>query len=256
VRLIYRWLAVSVLAATVTVVCVQNAAVAMGAGGDADRDQFEELVRVVRARAAGEGVYVMSYHLRSAYPLINYSGARSASRFPHLWILAAEYGEELRRSEPLAYHAVPEMSPSERYLNQAVLEDLREHRPKLLVVFRHARDLPVNGLRRLDYVAYFGRDPRIARILQDYQLVAELGDYLVYQRVSPGMARSGPPPTVTPGTQDVIRVQEAGVRLRFTDPSFLIAVLAFLVSLITIAVVERGGHRLRQTSGAAAARGE
>jgi hypothetical protein len=255
VRLIYRWLAVSVLAATVTVVCLQNAAVAMGAGGDADRDQFEELVRVVRARAAGEGVYVMSYHLRSAYPLLNYSGARSASRFPHLWILAAEYDEELKRTEPLAYHAVREMSPSERYLNQAVLEDLREHSPKLLVVFRHARDLPVNGFRRLDYVAYFARDPRIARILQNYQLVVELGDYLVYERVPPGLARSGPPPMVTPGTRDVIKVQESGVHLRFTDPTLLIAVLAFLISLITIAILERPGHRLQPGWGASAAGG-
>jgi hypothetical protein len=137
------------------------------------------------------------------------------------------------------------MSPSERYLNQAVLEDLREHSPKLLVVFRHARDLPVNGFRRLDYVAYFARDPRIARILQNYQLVAELGDYLVYERVPPGLARSGPPPTVTPGTRDVITVQESGVHLRFTDPTLLIAVLAFLISLITMAILERPGHRLQ-----------
>ena len=256
VRLMYRWLAVSVLAATVIVVCFQNAAVAMGTSGDADRDQFEELVQLVRARAAGESVYVMSYHLRSAYPLINYSGARSASRFPQLWILAAEYIDELKSSGPLVYHAAREMSTSERYLNQAVLDDLRAHSPKLLVVFRHARDLPVNGLRRLDYVAYFARDPRIARILQDYQLVAELGDYLVYQRVPPGLARSGPPPMVTPGTQDVIRIQESGVRLRFADPSLLIAVLAFLVSLITIAINERGGDRSPPVSRAAAARGE
>jgi hypothetical protein len=239
VRLMYRWLAVSVLTTTIVVVCVQNAAVTVGAGRDADRNQFDELVRLVRTRAAGEGVYVMSYHLRSAYPLINYSGARSASRFPQLWILAAEYLDQLASSEPLRYHAEPEMSPSERYLNQAVLEDLREHSPKLLVVFRHARDLPVNGLRRLDYVAYFARDPQVARILQGYQLLAELGDYLVYERVPLGLARSGPPPRGTPGTRDAIRVHESGVHFRFTDPSFLIAVLAFLISLVTIAIVER-----------------
>jgi hypothetical protein len=256
IRQIYRRLAVSVLAATVVVVCVQNAAVMMGTGRDADREQFDELVRLVRARAAGEGVYVMSYHLRSAYPLINYSGARSASRFPQLWILAAEYIEELESSEPLEYHDGPEMSRSERYLNQAVLEDLREHRPKLLVVFRHARDLPVNGLRRLDYVAYFARDPGIARILQGYQLTAELGDYLVYERVASGVARAGPPPAITPGTRDVIRVQESGVHLRLTDPSFLVAVLAFLISLITIALVERRGGQVQSVSRSVAGRGE
>jgi hypothetical protein len=256
VRLAYRWLVVSVLAATVIVVCVQNAAVAAGSGRDSDRDQFEDLVRLLRARAVGGSVYVMSYHIRSAYPLINYSGVRSASRFPHLWILAAEYLDELRSSEPLGYHEPAEMSPSERYLNQAVLDDLRERRPRLLVVFRHARDLPVNGLRRLDYIAYFARDPRIARMLGDYQLTAELGNYLVYERLRPGLARSGPPPMVTPGTQDVIGVQEGGVHLRLADPTFLIAILAFLLSLITIALVDRRRDRLYPVVDAAAARGE
>jgi hypothetical protein len=239
VRMLYRWLAASVLFATVILVCVQNAAAALGAGEDADRDQFEELSSVVRARAAGEYVFVMSYHLRSAYPLINYSGTRSASRLPHLWILASAYLSELERDGPLEYRDVRRMSPSERYLNQSVLEDLSEHRPKLLVVFRHARDLPVNGLRRLDYVAYFARDPRIARIFQGYQLVAELGDYLVYERAQPGLARAGPAPTVTPGTRDVIGVRESGVGLRLNDPSLLIAGLAFLVSLVTMALLER-----------------
>jgi hypothetical protein len=239
VPLIYRRLAVSVLAAAVVVVCVQNAAVAVGDRQDADQDQLEKLVEIVRARAAGEGVFVMSYHLRSAYPLLNYSGAHSASRFPHLWILAAEYADALRSSEPLAYHAESEMSPSERYLNRAVLEDLRKQRPKLLVVFRHARDLPVNGLRRLDYVAYFARDPEIARALDDYELVAELGDYLVYQRLAPGAAPLGPPPSVTPGTRDVVRVEEGGVQLHLADPTMLIAVSAFLISLLALKGVDR-----------------
>ena len=53
VRRIYRLLAVGVLSATVIVVCVQNLAAAGGAG-DADRERFEEMVRLVRERARGE----------------------------------------------------------------------------------------------------------------------------------------------------------------------------------------------------------
>ena len=67
------------------------------------------------------GVFVMSYHIESAYPLINYSGGRSASRFPHLWILAAEYLDALKSQEPLRYRDRSEMTPRERYLNRAVL---------------------------------------------------------------------------------------------------------------------------------------
>ena len=243
VRLVYRWLAVSVLAATTIVTCMQNATVAMGAGPNPERERFEELVRLVRARAAGENIYVMSYHIRSAYPLINYSGARSASRFPQLWILAAEYLDALKSNRPLRYREKGEMSPSERYLNDAVLDDLREHRPKLLLVLQHARDLPVNGLRRLDYVAYFGRDAGIAQVFRNYHLIADLGDYLLYERVPPGLAGSGPPPRITAGTRDVILGDGSGVQLRFSDPNFLLAVLVFVISLGAIVIVERERHR-------------
>lgn len=239
VRAVYHALAAGVLGATVAVVCAQNLAVALGSGQDSDRAQFEELVRLVRTRAPGLSVFVMSYHLRSAYPLINYAGARSASRFPQLWILAAEYLDQLGQDRPLRYHADSEMSPSERYLNRSVLEDLKTHRPRLLIVFKPARDLPVNGLRRINYLAYFGRDPRFAAIFREYQLVADLGEYLVYQRILPGAARSGPPPAPTPGTQDVITVRESGVRLRLADPSLLVALAAFLVGLLVAGIGER-----------------
>ncbi|HSB56086.1 MAG TPA: hypothetical protein VLD58_17115, partial [Gemmatimonadales bacterium] len=235
VRVVYRRLAAAVLAATVLVVCVQNVAVAAGAGRDSDRDQFDELVQTVQSHAGRNGVFVMSYHLRSAYPLINYSGARSASRFPHLWILASEYADELGSDRPLRYHDEAHMAPVERYLNQAVVEDFQRHRPDLLIVFRHARDLPVNGLRRLDYIRYFARDPLMSRMLGDYQLIRELGDFLVYQRLPPGAVRTGAAPAVTTGTQDVVGVQESGVHLRIADPTTLMAVLTFLATLLVMA---------------------
>ena len=241
IRDVYRWLAAGVMAATVAVVCVQNGAVALGAGQDSDRAQFEELVRLVRSRGQGRSVFVMSYHIRSAYPLLTYAGARSASRFPQLWILAAEYLDQLKSDEPLRYHDEAEMSPSERYLNKAVLEDLGEHRPRLLIVFKHARDLPVNGLRRINYLAYFGRDPRFEAIFREYQLAAELGDYLVYERVEPGSVRTGPPPTIAPGTQDVVTVREGGVGLRLSDPTLVIALGAFLTASLGLAIGERRG---------------
>jgi hypothetical protein len=239
IQAIYRWLSASVVAAAVVVVMVQNAAVAVGTPGDSDRAQFQALVDIVRERATGSGVFVMSYHLRSAYPLLNYGGAQSASRFPHLWILAAEYQSELADSAPLRYRAPGEMGPAERYLNQAVLDDFRARRPELLIVFRNARDIPANGLRRLDYLAYFGRNPTMAQQLRQYQLVAELGDYRVYQRLAPGARRVGPPPAPEPGTRDVLQVQEQGVQLRLADPTLVIAALAFLVSLGVIVLWDR-----------------
>jgi hypothetical protein len=243
VRLVYRNLAVAVFVAGVAVAAVDRVVAAAGRAADLDQGDFERLVRLVHARAANAGVLVMSYHIRSAYPLTTYSGARSASRFPHLWILASEYVPQLKEDRPLTYHDAAEMSPSERYLNRAVLEDLRR-RPKLLLVLRPARDVPSNGYRRLDYVAYFSRVPEIARLLRDYQLVAETGEYLVYERAQAGVERTGLAPTATPGTRDIIVTREAGTSLRFGDPRLLVAALTFFGSLITTGLSGRG--RVRQ----------
>jgi hypothetical protein len=182
VHRVYRVIAVGALATVVVIACARTIAATFDRVRDAEQEQMERLLPVVRERGTGERVYVMSYNISSAFPLINYAGARSASRFPQLWILGAVYLDQLRSTLPLRYRDAAEMGPSERFLNQAVYEDLRDQLPKLLVVLQHARDLPVNGFRRLDYVAYFRRDPRIAGILEHYQLVADVGDFVVYER--------------------------------------------------------------------------
>lgn len=232
-RRVYRSLAVGVLSAFGAVVMLEQVATIAKGPADPTRAQFEDLVRLVRARAENEGVFVMSYHLRSGYPLVNYSGARSGSSFPHLWILAAEYLEALKSDAPLRYRRPDEMSPTERYMNLTVLEDLRR-RPKLLLVFRPARDLPTNGYRRLDYIAYFSRHPAIARILGEYELVARTGDYLIYQWIQPGARRTGLPPMITPASADIVPAPEAGARLRFGDPRPLVAFLSFLLGLAAV----------------------
>jgi hypothetical protein len=244
-RLLYRTFTLAVLAASIAVVSLDALAAASGRAADSDQDEFERMVNLVHSRAADQGVFVMSYHIRSTYPLINYSGARSASRFPHLWILGSEYLDELRREGPLRYHERSEMSPTERYLNQAVLKDL-EKRPKLLLVFRPARDLPVNGYRRLDYVAYFSREPEIGMILREYELVAQTRDYLVYQLAPSDGQRTGPAPAPAPGISDVVVTREGGASLRLGDPRLLVAVMTFLGSLIITALSTRDRVRGRR----------
>jgi hypothetical protein len=241
VRSVYRIVTVSILATAVVVVFAQNVASVMLLSRGVEQVQLERVLPVVRALAAGQSVYVMSYHIGSAYPLINYSGARSASRFPQLWILPAAYTDELAGSGPLRYHAPDEMSPSERYLNQAVFEDLRDQRPKVLVVLKHARDLPINGFRRLDYVAYFRRDPRIATLLDRYQFAADLGDFLVYERIPEAQERAESPPTVQPATRDIVHAGPAGgAHVRVRDPAFALGLLAFVISAILASVAEKG----------------
>jgi hypothetical protein len=237
---VYRVIAVSTVATVILVECVRAGAAAIRPTRDLEQKNMEQLVPVVRARAAGEAIYVMSYNISSAYPLINYAGARSASRFAQLWILASAYMDQLRGSLPLRYHTTSQMTPSERFMNQAVLEDLREQQPRLLIILEHGRDLPINGFRRLDYVAYFSRDPRIKHVLEGYQLVTELDGYLIYERVTDGAERTGPPPGVRAGTRDVVQGPRVGsVPARIRDPAFRLALLAFAVIAIIAAVTEK-----------------
>jgi hypothetical protein len=248
---LYRVLAVSLLATVIVVVCVRNAASALRPTRDVEQQHMERLLPIVRAHAGGEGVYVMSYNISSAYPLINYAGARSASRFAQLWILAAAYMEQLKSSRPLRYHAAGEMSPSERYLNQAVLEDLRDRRPRLLVILQHARDLPANGFRRLDYVGYFSRDPRIANIFQRYQLAADLGDFTVYERIADGAVRVAPAPGVRPGTRDIVPPRQAGGMVVVRDWGSLLALIVFVVSAVFASITEKARVSPRIAPGSA-----
>jgi hypothetical protein len=155
---------------------------------------FDRMVALVRRDAAGSSIFVFSHHIGSTFPLVNYAGVASASRFPHLWILAAEYLDRMGAPGPLRYRAEPEMSHAERYLNDAVYADLRRQAPALLLVLRNARDDPANGLRRFDYLAYFERQPRFAHLLAEYGFVEVLGEYLVFRRLHPGESPAGVPP--------------------------------------------------------------
>jgi hypothetical protein len=73
--------------ATLVIVLVGRAMLAVAGGGPADRRaqaEFLDLVDLVRERAAGEPIGVLSYNIRSAFPLVNYAGVPLTSRFPHL----------------------------------------------------------------------------------------------------------------------------------------------------------------------------
>jgi hypothetical protein len=233
------WVVAATLAITgILVVATDNLGQLAGASSAADA-AYWRLVRTVREHARGGRVYVMSYHIGSAYPLINYSGVRSASRFPQLWILAASYYDQLRSGSPLHYRAPSSMAPAELYLNRAVREDLTIHRPQVLVILRSARDLAVNGFRRLDYVAYFGRDPAIADFLANFQRIGNIGEYALYERIPEGQARTSPPPAVEPATQDVLRQDQQSLQVRLGDPAFLRQAGVFFVVLLLVSVLGR-----------------
>jgi hypothetical protein len=198
-----------------------------------EQRQLDELVAAVwRHTPRGGSLYVLSYTIGSSFPLVNYSGVRWASRFPHLWIIEAVYQDQLHAPGPLRFHPPAEMDRAERYLNDAVYEDLTRNRPDVLMVLKHARDTVGNSLRRVDYLAYFGRDPRIAEALKPYRLAEEVGQYLLYVRAESADA-SGQRPRSEPGRYDVLRPEvTSGWELLAADRNFLRNVVIFLLLAI------------------------
>ena len=214
-----------------------------------EQAQLDELVAAVRRHTPPEGsLYILSYTIESTFPLVNYSGVRWASRFPHLWIIEAAYQDQLYSLSPLRFHLREQMGPAERYLNDAVYEDLTRYRPDVLLVLRHARDIPQNAIRRFDYVGYFERDARIAGVLRQYRLAEEVGQYLMYVRAA-SPDQPGEPPRSAPGTRDVQTSRtSAGPQGLIGDPAFLLDAALFLILAGCAYAVER-----RRAQGAASA---
>ena len=220
---LYHVLAGAVLATAVILAVVQGSLLLAGRARPGGEPELMPLSRLVREKAHGQPIFVMSYHIGSAFPLINYSGAVLGSRFHHFWILAADYLDRMKSPEPLRYRAPEEMPASERYLNAAVLADLERYRPRLLIVLRNARDDRRNGYRRFDYIRYFEPRPAVRENPDQYQELDHRRELRrVRTRASGSEPRVRPPPTATPGTQDLRRRRADVLGLGLWSPTFLL----------------------------------
>jgi hypothetical protein len=223
------------LIATITVVALGGTLLTIAGGGPETRRQRREtleLAAFVREHAHGRPVGILSWHLGSSFPLINYAGVPLASRFPHLWILPASYWDTLVRGDELRYHDVSEMGAPERWMFSAVRDDLLAANPELLIVLRPARDVAANGLRRVHYIRYFARQRELAQFFNQYGLVGEKGEFDVYQRFDGMRPGAAAPPSDAPGTLDVRRGDLGHAQLALLEPEFLVsaAIFALFVS--------------------------
>ena len=170
------------LPAAVALDCVRRMLLPFDPRYDHDPD-LVRLLPLVREVAAGGKVMVLSWSPISTFPLVPEAGATSVSRFMSLWMLGGLYDERLRAPGPLTYRPRAEMGRLERYLNDAVVEDLAGERPELLLVLTPAPDSPVWGPRRLDLLEYFGRDRRFSQEFARYRHLADVGQYWAFERL-------------------------------------------------------------------------
>jgi hypothetical protein len=146
-------------------------------------DQYKNSIRTnrfmtdaapfVRGLPPGSYIYVFSAAVSDGFPLVNYDRLGWSSRFDTFWWLP---GLISLPSPPAVV---------ERFLRDAVVEDLKKNRPALIFVDVAPKRYRFED-RDFDYLRFFSVDPRFRAILADYAEAAVVDNVLVLRRRSGG----------------------------------------------------------------------
>lgn len=160
--------------------------------GDIGQAQQAVIDRLDALTDAGDYVYALSTHPFPAFPTVNYLDVRWAGRsnslfaVPALVKAAAGEGTVGQRAGLVA---------AEAYQRAAVLESIRDFRPRVVMIdrshFRHGI-----GLRKFDDIAYFGADPAFRREWSHYVEVKPVNRVRFFVRE--GGSSAGPHPDESP----------------------------------------------------------
>lgn len=148
------------------------------------------LIPIVKERAAGRPVFVISPNMASGFPLTNYAGNRWVQRLSHLWPEVVAYDSATGAAGPLRYRSLDGMKAVERLGLEASVEDFLRARPPL-VLSLIAVDRPGWGMQRLDLLRWLRRDSRFGTAWAAYDSLGRVGNYTVW-------ARRGDPLTSAP----------------------------------------------------------
>jgi len=123
-----------------------------------------ETAAMIRSRAAGRPIAVLSPRLADAFPLVLYSGTTWGLRVPNLWCIQSVAAE----------------TPAERWCVGSVGEDLERQRPELVLVRRWSPEGPAD--LGFDFMAPLRADPRFEREFSWYEPVDTVADFEMYRR--------------------------------------------------------------------------
>jgi hypothetical protein len=139
------------------------------------------LLPVVTREARGKPILVLSTSLWVSSPLVNYTGASLAWRFPNMWTLGGLYPVKPAADNPHPYRSRQEMDVYERYLIDSLNQDVNLHPPQLIILeIGNQKEGFRNG--DFDYLDYFLRDPRFAQFFSKYEKLAVITRYTLYRR--------------------------------------------------------------------------
>jgi hypothetical protein len=118
----------------------------------------EALLPDVEKYAPHETIYAFTGSITVGFPLVNAADVRWASRFPAQWLLPGAL-RRLAGAEPLPPDTARRLREIERYVVDAVIEDLERTPPDLVIV---EKSDPYFANLDFDFLEYFARDRRFA----------------------------------------------------------------------------------------------
>ena len=154
---------------------------AAGGRGDAPLGAAGEIAEVTLRRGHGGAIWSPASSVDPAFPAVNYAGVEWASRFSCLWPLPAVIRARALPDSEADPQRRARLDAIARSVVAMVSEDLERARPELIFVPRAKESLGMGALG-VDFLAFFERKPRFARIWSHYAWVEDTPSFRVYAR--------------------------------------------------------------------------
>jgi hypothetical protein len=132
--------------------------------GPSNNPFTERMLPIVQKYASGGAIYAFSSHVWVGFPLVNEAGVQWSSRFPTQWLLPGAH-VQLAQAENLEPQKARKLREIEQYVTDATVLDFERWPPDLVIV---DTDNPYMREANFDYLAFFERDARFARLWQPY----------------------------------------------------------------------------------------
>jgi hypothetical protein len=140
-----------------------------------------QLIPLLRERAGGQPVFVISPNMASGFPLTNYAGTTWPSRLSNMWPAAVAYDSATREPGPVQFNELDAMGPIERFGLATTVHDFSTSRPAM-VLSLIAVDRPGWGMQRLDLLRWLQRDPDFSAAWVAYDSLGRVGNYTIWAR--------------------------------------------------------------------------
>lgn len=141
--------------------------------------RINKLARDVARIADGGPIVALDTAMIPSFPMLTYMDEAWSSRFNSLWPLPGIYRDRPGNGGGFSYRAMQERTASERYLANAVLEDLRRWPPELVLV----RKSPCPKMPpRFAVLEWLRVDPAFRRFWSGYALHASSKQFDFYRR--------------------------------------------------------------------------